>query len=124
RELPQPGSIVLFRTGWMDFWEDSDRYLGLGTGLPGVKLSGARWLSERGVRAVGSDTVNFEHKPHVQGPALDVHVHLVVKSGIPIMESVSLEGLAADRVHEFFFAAAPLRIGGGTGSPIRPLAFI
>ncbi|KAE8765899.1 cyclase family protein [Georgenia thermotolerans] len=123
RETPGPGSIVLFRTGWMRYWEDSDRYLGLATGLPGVKLSGARWLTERGVRAVGSDTVNFEHKPHVSVPALDVHVHLLVEQGVPIMESVNLEGLAADGVYEFFFTAAALRIKGGTGSPIRPLAF-
>lgn len=123
RDAPGAGSIVLFRTGWMKHWHDSDRYLGFGTGLPGVKLSGARWLTERGVLAAGSDTVNFEHKPEVTVPALDVHVHLLVEKGVPIMESVDLEHLAADGVHEFFFAAAALRIKGGTGSPIRPLAF-
>lgn len=122
--MPGPGSIVLFRTGWMRFWDDADRYLGLSTGIPGVKLSGARWLAERGVRAVGSDSVNFEHKQFLTVPALDVHAYLLVERGIPIMESVDLERLAADRIREFFFAAAPLRIGGGTGSPIRPLAFV
>ncbi|MBL5974722.1 MAG: cyclase family protein [Candidatus Leucobacter sulfamidivorax] len=123
RPEPKAGDIVVFRTGWMQFWEDSDRYLGLEAGIPGVKLSGARWLSERGVRAVGADTVNFEHKPQLQVPALSVHVHLLVENGIPIMESLSLEQLAADGIRDFFFAASPLRIGGGTGSPIRPLAF-
>lgn len=124
REEPGEGDVVLFRTGWMEFWEDSDRYLGYADGIPGVKLSGAKWLSERGVRAVGSDTINFEHKPELTVPALGVHVHLLVEAGIPIMESVYLEGLAADRLRSFYFAAAPLRIGGGTGSPIRPLAFV
>lgn len=121
---PGPGHIVVFRTGWMKHWNDHDRYLGTTTGLPGVKLEGARWLSARGVRAVGSDTVNFEHKPSVSIPALQVHVHLLVESGIPIMESLALEGLAADRIYDFFFSAAPLRISGGTGSPLRPLAFV
>jgi kynurenine formamidase len=124
RRPPAAGSIVLFRTGWMKFWNDSDRYLGLAAGIPGVKLSGARWLSDRGVRAVGSDTVNFEHKEFLTVPALQVHAHLLVEKGIPIMESLDLERLAADRVEEFFFAAAPLRIRGGTGSPIRPLAIV
>jgi kynurenine formamidase len=125
RPAPEPGSIVLFRTGLMKYWSDRDRYLGTGVGLPGVSLSGARWLSERGVRAVGGDTASFEHKPVWTVVALDVHVHLLVEAGIPIMESVQLEELAADRVYDnFLFVAAPLRIKGATGSPIRPLAFV
>lgn len=125
RETPGPGSVVLFRTGLMKYWDDSERYLGTGVGVPGVSLSGARWLTDRGVLAVGSDTASFEHKPEWTVPALDVHVHLLVERGVPIMESVQLEELAADRVHSgFHFVAAPLRIKGGTGSPIRPLAFV
>ena len=124
RTAPAQDSIVVFRTGWMKFWDDSKRYLGTDVGLPGVKLSGAQWLSERGVRAVGADTVNFEHKPEWTVPAMSVHVHMLVEKGIPIMESLDLEQLAADEVHDFFFASSPLRIGGGTGAPIRPLAFV
>lgn len=125
REAPGPGDIVLFRTGWMQFWDDSDRYLGKADqGIPGVSLSGAKWLSERGVRAVGSDTVNFEHKPKWNEVSMSVHLHMLVESGIPIMESVNVEPLAEDGVEQFYFAAAPLRIGGGTGAPIRPLAFV
>jgi kynurenine formamidase len=124
RPRPGPGSVVLFRTGLMKHWNEPDRYLGTGVGLPGVSLSGAEWLSERGILAAGGDTASFEHKPEWLVPALDVHVHLLVRSAIPIMESVFLETLAADRVYDgFFFVAAPLRIKGGTGSPIRPLAF-
>jgi kynurenine formamidase len=124
KTAPSAGSIVAFRTGWMKHWADHDRYLGITTGIPGVTLSGARWLSERGVLAVGSDTVNFEHKRSVAIPALAVHAHLLVECGIPIMECLQLENLASDSVHDFFFMAVPLRIGGGTGSPIRPLAFV
>jgi kynurenine formamidase len=124
RPAPTPGSVVLFRTGQMRHWEDSERYLGIGVGLPGVALSGARWLSERGVRALGCDTASFEHKPEWLVPALDVHVHLLVECAIPIMESVQLERLAADGVREFFFVASALRIGGGSGSPLRPLAIV
>ncbi|MBO1901447.1 cyclase family protein [Leucobacter weissii] len=125
RAEPVQGDIVVFRTGWMQFWEDSPRYRGeVDRGIPGVSLSGAQWLSRRGVRAVGADTVNFEHKPEWDEVALSVHVHLLVENGVPIMESLNLEGLAADGVERFYFAAAPLRLGGGTGSPIRPLAFV
>jgi kynurenine formamidase len=53
---------------------------------------------------------------------MPVHVHLLVESGIHIIEALNLEELARDRIYEFVFVAAPLKIRGGTGSPIRPLA--
>lgn len=118
------GSAFLLRTGQMRWWKDPERYIGLSTGLPGVSLEGARWLSERGVVAVGSDTMNFEHKPSSEIISLPVHVHLLVERGIPIMESMDLETLAASGATEFTFIAIPLRIGGASGSPIRPLAIV
>jgi kynurenine formamidase len=124
RAAPTPGSVVLVRTGWMRFWSDFDAYLGLAEGLPGVTLAGAEWLADRGVVATGSDTVNYEHKPSITKVAMSVHVFNLVKCGIPIMESLDLEALARDGIHEFFFIATPLRIRGGTGSPLRPLAIV
>jgi len=124
RAAPSAGSIVLVRTGWMRHWPDYDRYLGLATGVPGVTLSGAQWLSERGILATGSDTHNYEHKPSVSVVALSVHVHNLVERGVPIMESLNLEGLAAAEAYEFLFLALPLRVRGGTGSPIRPVAVV
>ena len=58
----------------------------------------------------------------VPAPAMPVHVHLLVEVGIHIMECLNLEELAAARVYEFLFVAAPLKIRGATGAPIRPLA--
>ena len=124
RAAPGPGSIVLVRTGWMRYWDDSDRYLGLATGLPGVTRDGAEWLSDRGILASGSDTMNYEHKPDPKVVALSVHVHYLVERGVFIMESVNLERLAEDGVTDFTFIAIPLRIRGGTGSPIRPVAVV
>ncbi|WP_104132947.1 cyclase family protein [Cryobacterium sp. M91] len=124
RTLPIPGSIVLIRTGWMKYWADSERYIGLSTGLPGVTLEGAQWLSAKGILATGSDTMNYEHKPSSAIINLPVHVHNLVEMGIPIMESMDLEELGKAGVSEFTFIATPLRIGGGTGSPIRPLAIV
>jgi kynurenine formamidase len=118
----QNGDVVLLRTGWARFWNDPARYITGGHGMtasgPGPEIDGARWLSKRGVFAAGSDTVAFERVP----AAMPVHVHLLVESGIHIIEALNLEELARDRVYEFVFVAAPLKIRGGTGSPIRPLA--
>jgi len=120
---PGAGSIVLIRTGWMRLWNEPNAYIGLDTGLPGLTRDGAEWLSERGVVAVGGDTMNLEHK--VAGVvSLQVHLHLLFETGIYIMESLNLEVLAADGVRDFTFVASPLRLRGATGSPLRPLAVI
>ena len=86
---------------------------------PGPEIDAARWLSGRGVYAAGSDTIAFEKVPAASMP---VHVHLLVESGIHIIEALNLDDLSRDRIYEFVFIAAPLKIRGGTGSPIRPLA--
>ena len=118
----QAGDVVLLRTGWAQYFHDPARYIAGGSGHqpagPGPELDGARWLSERKVFAAGSDTVAFERVPS----GMPVHVHLLVESGIHIIEVLNLEELAAAKVYEFVFVAAPLKIRGGTGSPVRPLA--
>ena len=53
-------------------------------------------------------------------PTMPVHVHLLVESGIHIIECLNLEELSAAGVKEFLFAAAPMKLRGATGAPIRP----
>jgi len=115
-----PGDVVLIRTGWARYWDSARDYISEVHG-PGPAIDGARWLSERKIFAAGADTVCFEHVPDA---AMPVHVHLLVKSGIHIIENLNLEELAAAGIREFTFIAAPLRIKGGTGAPIRPLALV
>lgn len=114
----EPGDVVLVRTGWARYWDDSRSFVN-GLRCPGVNREGAVWLSRKGVFAAGSDTIAFEFLP---APTMPVHVHLLVESGIHIIECLNLEQLAAEGVHESVFVAAPLRIPGATGSPIRPVA--
>lgn len=115
-----PGDVVFLRTGWGRFWSDSKRYISQ-TRCPGPELAGAEWLSKKRVFAVGSDTVAFERIPN---PAMPVHVHLLVDSGIHILENLNLEELARHHITEFLLIAAPLKIQGGTGAPVRPIAFV
>lgn len=117
-QRPEGGSVVLIRTGWSRYWDDNRRFGG-DEGLPGVDMSGARWLTDVGVLATGTDTIAYEKWPSADCP---VHVHLLVKQGVPIIESMNLEGVAADGIYSFLLIAIPLRIKGGTGSPIRPVA--
>ncbi len=114
------GDVVLVRTGWAQYFGDSRKFISQVRG-PGPGLAGAQWLSARGIYAAGSDTVAFEKVPDA---AMPVHVHLLVKSGIHIIECLNLEELAAVAVREFLFVALPLKIQGGTASPIRPVAVV
>jgi len=116
----RPGDVVLLRTGWARYFETPRQFVNDARG-PGPAIAGARWLSSRGVFAAGADTVAFEKLPD---PSMPVHVHLLVESGIHIIECLNLEALAAAGVNEFAFVAAPLKIRGATGAPIRPLALV
>ena len=114
------GDIVLVRTGWARYWHQPGRFVN-NLCCPGVNREAAVWLSEKGVFAAGSDTIAFEFVP---APTMPVHIHLLVESGIHIIEALNLETLSAEGIHEFVFVAAPLRFRGGTGSPIRPVALV
>jgi kynurenine formamidase len=124
---PRPGDVVLVRTGWAQLWADPPAYLGGDGGVPGVDAGAARWLAQRGVAAVGADTVALEHIPAGGGlSSLPVHRILLAEAGINLIEVMALEALsdslAARGTTEFLFVGAPLNVRGATGAPIRPLA--
>ena len=116
----QPGDVVLLRTGWSRYWNDPPKFVSQ-LHSPGPGIEGARWLSAQKIFAAGSETVPFESVPDQNMP---VHVHLLVESGIHIIECLNLEELAASGANEFLFVASPLKIRGGTASPIRPVALV
>jgi kynurenine formamidase len=119
------GDAVLVRTGWSRYWSEPARFLGLELGVPGPDESAAHWLAERGIAVTGGETVAYEQILAGRGHALlPVHVLLLVERGIHIVEMLDLGRLAADRVYEFLFVLAPLKIVGATGSPVRPLALV
>lgn len=117
------GDTVLIRTGQMRFWPDEEAMAAVeGAGLA---LDGARWLSERGVRAVGGDTLALECVPTgVEGNPLPVHTHLLIDCGIPIIEWVNCEQLSAEGISEFLFICLPMGVRGATGSMVRPVAVV
>ena len=115
------GDVVLVHTGWGSLWlADNARF---GGSAPGVGLDAARYLVEREVVLVGSDTWATEVVPNPD-PELQFPVHqlLIPRNGIYIFENLATEELARDRVYEFAFFFAPLKLKGATGSPGNPLA--
>lgn len=122
---PGDGDVAVVRTGWARNFDDATRYMGHDSGVPGVTESGAAWLAARGVVAAGADTTAFERIPAGSGHrVLPVHRRLLVDGGIYIIEHLNLEEAAAQRLTEFLFVLASLRIVGGTGSPVRPVAVV
>lgn len=120
----QKGDIALVRTGWAQFWKQPAKFLGSDSaGAPGPGVPAGEWLAARKPFAVGSDTSAFEVMNH-KNITLEVHVVLIARNGIHIMENLNLEELAARAPSCFSFVAVPLRITGATGSPIRPLALL
>lgn len=117
----QPGDAVFVRTGRMRVIDDRQRYM---DNPPGIGLDAARWLVEsQGAMLLGSDNLSLETFP-VETPDnwVPVHTYLEAEQGVAIMEVVDLEGLARDRVHEFAFIGAGLKLRGASGAPMRPIA--
>jgi kynurenine formamidase len=115
------GDILLVRTGWMGVFKTNGREAFF-KGEPGIGRDAAEWIGAKGVAAVGCDNWGVEVIPvegDIPGP---VHRRLIRDFGVYLMELFDLDELAADRAHEFLFVAAPLRITGGVGSPLNPLA--
>jgi len=116
----RPGDVVLIRTGRMRAWPDPGAYI---TDPPGLTRAGAEYLAKGGAVMIGADNHGIE-----QGPSADpenynpVHTYLLAEAGIPMLEIVDLEELAAEHVHEFVFFGACIKLRGATGAPMRPVA--
>lgn len=114
------GDVVLVRTGRMSVWPARERYL---APEPGLDLAGSRFLATAGAMIIGADNLALEQMPSVDPDNWQpVHTYLLSEAGVPIMEVVDLEELAAEHVYEFAFVGACLPIRGATAAPIRPLA--
>jgi len=118
----RPGDVVLLRTGLMALWPDAAKYRL--KDQAGLGMEAARWLAEeQKAMLIGADNFGVERFPSTDpGNFAPVHTYLLAERGISILEVAWLEDLAKDRVYEFVFIAAPLKIRGATGSPVRPLA--
>jgi kynurenine formamidase len=116
------GDAVIFRTGYMQVWGSDPERTAQHAGA-GINHDVAVWLGDKGVVIVGGDTESVERNPSAdpENPH-PVHIELLIKRGIHILELVHVEDLARDGVDEFLFICLPLRIKGATGSMVRPIA--
>ena len=88
----------------------------------------ATFLAERRVAALGSDGNNDTTPSTTEGIDFPIHALALNAMGVHLLDYLQLEDLvgACDRESrwEFLFLAAPLRVIGGTGSPVNPIAVL
>jgi kynurenine formamidase len=92
----------------------------------GLDLRCFPWLHARAVAVLGSDADTDARPSAVIDVHTPAHVLAVTAMGMPLLDNMNLDTLAATCAEEgrweFLFVAVPLRLPGGTGSPINPLA--
>lgn len=122
-----PGDILIIRTGWIRAFTVDGSAKDYWNGCPGIHLSCLEMLQEREIAAIASDNSTVEVTPKDATEFyLPIHAVALRDMGLTLGEIFVLDALAedcaADGVWEFFFTAPPLKVTGGVGTPITPLA--
>jgi kynurenine formamidase len=121
-------AVVLIRTGFSTRWPDAASYLGTAERgdqavaklhFPGLHPDAARWLMDnRQVKAVGIDTASIDYG---QSTLFETHRALFARD-VPAFENLTeLQRLPARGAT---IIALPMKIGGGSGGPLRAVAIV
>jgi kynurenine formamidase len=123
-----PGSILLLRTGWGERWPDPIRFLGTDKKgpeavpelhFPGLSPDAAQWIVDnRDIDAIGIDTPSIDYG---QSATFETH-QILYAENMPGLENVA----NLEQVPEWgaYVVALPMKIAGGSGGPLRVVAFI
>lgn len=116
------GAIVLLRTGWVSRWPDAKRYRNQDAQgkmhFPGFSAGAAKLLIERKVSGLGCDTMSIDY-----GASGDFAVHrLALGAGLYHLEN--LADLSEMPESGAFLIAAPIKLEGGSGGPVRVFAVL
>lgn len=117
----QPGDAVIIHTGYGKLWgKENARYV---KASPGIGVAAAEWLAKQDPMLVGADNPSVEVSPNPDPKvSLPIHQIMLVVNGIHLLENMKLDELAAKRIQEFALIVQPLKIQGGTGSTVAPIA--
>jgi kynurenine formamidase len=122
------GSIVLFKTGYSQFYPNREKYFGtaqLGQEaipqlhFPGISPELAKWVvKERSIKSFGIDTPSMDY-----GQSTDFQVHQIfLGENIPGFENVNLSMDLPSK--GLYVVAMPMKISQGSGAPLRIMASI
>lgn len=119
------GDVLLIRTGrWA--YQDANGIWSFVDSAAGLHASTAKWLKEREIAVLGSDGTGDVLPSGIESQTHPMHQLVLISMGMPLLDNLNLEDLAevAEQQNrwEFLLVVAPLRIIGGTGSPLNPIA--
>ncbi|MES2776933.1 MAG: cyclase family protein [Bacteroidota bacterium] len=126
-EIPA-NAILLFKTGWGKYYPDAKKYLGTsekgdaavaGLHFPSIHPDLAAWLvKNRKIKALGIDTASVDY-----GQSKDFKTHQLLYAenilgfeNIAEMDKLPVKGA--------YIIALPMKIKGGTGGPLRIIAWV
>jgi kynurenine formamidase len=127
----EPHDNLLIRTGWLTLFyeEGADAFYGDAFVEPGLRYSPelVNWFKDREIVSLSTDTIANEVTMDPDtGNALTLHAALMRNLGLLFSEICSFDELAADCAEDgrwsFLYVGAPLKIVGGTGAPVNPVA--
>ena len=130
-----PGDAVYIYTGWSEHWQDPDVDQVYYTMGPGLSYDGAKYLADKLAVLVAldnpfTDPVN-EGQLKGQAPPgtsmpkgmpFGIHHFNLTQAGIYQIQNAKLDELAGDKVWTSCTMVLPLRVHGGGGSLVRPIA--
>jgi kynurenine formamidase len=122
--------ILLVRTGWIEkyYAEGAEKFFEGEYNEPGITYTDEmiQWFHDKDITTYATDTMgNEQTTSDTTGTRVPLHPGLLRDLGMPLNETCYLEELgedcADDGRYEFLFVGAPLKVDGGTGSPVNPI---
>lgn len=111
------GDIVMFDINYARHWGVKPHYKAFLSDWPGLSGEGANYLAERKVKAVGTDAMALDAFGQAESPAHEA----LLGTGVLIIENLC----NLDKIQDFcLFIGLPLKVKGGSGSPIRAVALV
>jgi len=122
----EKGSIVLFRTGYAQFYPNREQYFGTARigaeaipelHFPGIHPDAAQWMVDnRKISSFGLDTPSMDY-----GQSTDFKTHqIMLGNNIPGFENVNIPMSLPAK--EIYIVALPMKIENGSGAPLRIIA--
>jgi len=123
----QEGDILLINTGRHAREAKHGPWSPMEVGLAGLDPRCLPFLHERRIAVLGSDGIQDAMPGHgLEKWPVPIHQCCLVAMGVHLLDNLELRTLAAACAErsrwEFFLSVSPLRVAGGTGSPVNPIA--
>ena len=122
----ESGDVVFLRTGGLRRRNEEGAWDTAKLGYPGFHVASLPWLHERQAAIIGADMATEVQRSGYASLNSPIHQIAIPTMGLWLLDNANLEDLAAvcERLGrwEFMLVLAPIRVAGGTGCAINPIA--